>query len=40
MKINSIFLNLPVKDLKKTLVFWTNLDFSFNEQFSDDKALC
>jgi len=40
MKINSIFLNLLVKDLKKTRYFWTNLGFSFNEQFSDDKALC
>ncbi|MEB8347382.1 glyoxalase/bleomycin resistance/extradiol dioxygenase family protein [Flavobacteriaceae bacterium KMM 6898] len=40
MKAKSIFVNLPIKDLKKSRVFWTNLGFSFNEQFSDDKALC
>lgn len=33
-------MNLPIKDLKKTRDFWTKLGFSFNEQFSDDKALC
>jgi uncharacterized protein len=32
--------NLPIKDLNKTRDFWTKLGFSFNEQFSDDKALC
>lgn len=40
MKIQSIFVNLPVKDLNRTRAFWTKLGFSFNEQFSDDKALC
>jgi predicted lactoylglutathione lyase len=40
MKVKSIFVNLPIKDLKKTREFWTKLGFSFNEQFSDDKALC
>ncbi|MEB8330519.1 glyoxalase/bleomycin resistance/extradiol dioxygenase family protein [Flavobacteriaceae bacterium KMM 6897] len=40
MKAKSIFVNLPIKDLKKSRVFWANLGFSFNEQFSDDKALC
>jgi predicted lactoylglutathione lyase len=40
MQIKSIFVNLPVKDLAKTRAFWSALGFSFNEQFSDDKALC
>ncbi len=40
MKTKSIFVNLPVKDIPKTREFWTKLGFSFNEQFSDDKALC
>lgn len=40
MKVKSIFVNLPIKDLKKTRDFWTKLGFSFNEQFSDDRALC
>ena len=40
MKVKSIFINLPVKDLQSTRNFWTALGFSFNENFSDDKALC
>lgn len=40
MQINTIFVNLPVKDIAKTRAFWTKLGFSFNEQFSDEKALC
>ncbi len=40
MKVKSIFVNLPVKDIQKTRDFWTKLGFSFNEQFSDDKAVC
>ncbi|REJ81284.1 MAG: glyoxalase/bleomycin resistance/extradiol dioxygenase family protein [Bacteroidetes bacterium] len=40
MNIKSIYVNLPVKDLDKTRKFWNNLGFSFNEQFSDEKALC
>ena len=40
MNVKSIFINLPIKDLNKTRDFWLELGFSFNEQFSDDKALC
>ncbi|MCX7928957.1 MAG: glyoxalase/bleomycin resistance/extradiol dioxygenase family protein, partial [Patescibacteria group bacterium] len=40
MKVKSIFVNLPIKDLNRTRDFWTKLGFSVNEQFSDDKALC
>jgi len=38
--IKSIYVNLPVRDLAQTKSFWTKLGFSFNAQFSDDKALC
>ncbi|SHK79975.1 VOC family protein [Chryseobacterium polytrichastri] len=40
MKINQIYVNLPVKDIQKTRVFWTELGFSINEQFSNEKAIC
>lgn len=36
--IKQIFVNLPVKDLEKTKEFWTNLGFTFNPQFTDDKG--
>jgi len=35
-----IFVNLPVKDLDKSKDFFAKLGFSFNPQFSDDKAAC
>lgn len=40
MKINQIYVNLPVKDIQNTRAFWTTLGFPINEQFSDDKAVC
>ncbi len=40
MKVKSIFVNLPIKDLSKTRDFWSKLGFTFNEEFSDDRALC
>lgn len=40
MKINQVYINLPVKDVQKTKEFWTKLGFSFNEQISDEKAVC
>jgi len=40
MNIQGIFVNLPVEDINKTRTFWTNLGFSFNEKFSDERALC
>ena len=39
MKVKSIYINLPVKDLNKSRDFWTKLGFTFNEQFSDENAL-
>ncbi|MBD0287378.1 MAG: VOC family protein, partial [Flavisolibacter sp.] len=35
-----IFVNLPVKDLNKSIEFFTKLGFSFNPQFTDDQATC
>ena len=35
-----IFVNLPVRDLDKSMAFFTSLGFSFNPQFTDDKAGC
>lgn len=35
-----IFVNLPITDVDATRAFFTGLGYSFNEQFSDDKALC
>ncbi|MDX2128679.1 MAG: hypothetical protein SFU91_06545 [Chloroherpetonaceae bacterium] len=35
-----VFINLAVKDLQKSMVFYTALGFSNNPQFSDDTAKC
>jgi uncharacterized protein len=35
-----IFLNLPVRDLNKTIEFFTKLGFKFNPQFTDENATC
>ncbi len=35
-----IFVNLHVKDLEISKVFYTKLGFSINEQFSDETAAC
>jgi uncharacterized protein len=39
-KPKMIFVNLPVKELKKSIDFFTKLGFSFNPQFTDDTATC
>jgi uncharacterized protein len=36
----SIFVNLPVKNLRKTVEFFTKVGFSFNPQFTDENATC
>ena len=36
----SIFVNLPVRDLKKSMAFFSGLGFQFNPQFTDEKAAC
>lgn len=35
-----IFVNLPVKSLDKSVNFFTQLGFTFNPQFTDEKATC
>lgn len=35
-----IFVNLPVKDLPKSMAFFTALGFTFNQQFTDETAAC
>lgn len=40
MSIKTIYINLPISNIHRTREFWTRLGFQFNEQFSDDKALC
>ena len=35
-----IFVNLPVRDLKKSMEFFSALGFTYNAQFTDDKAAC
>jgi uncharacterized protein len=35
-----IFVNLPVKDLSRTVEFFKRLGFTFNPQFTDENATC
>jgi len=38
--MRTIFLNLPVRDLKASTAFFGELGFGFNPDFSDDTAAC
>ncbi len=35
-----LFVNLPVKDLDRSVKFFTALGFAFNPQFTDENATC
>ena len=35
-----IFVNLPVRDLSRSIDFFTGLGFSFDAQFTDENAAC
>ena len=35
-----IYINLPVKELKKSISFFTKLGFAFNPQFTDENGTC
>ena len=35
-----LFVNLPVRDLKKSMHFFRDLGFAFNAQFTDETAAC
>ena len=37
---SQIYVNLPVKDLKRSVAFFTKLGYTFNPQFTDDNATC
>jgi uncharacterized protein len=38
--MRQIYVNLAVSDLKRSMDFFAKLGFSFNPQFTDDKAAC
>ena len=38
--ITSIFVNLPVENLKRSVAFFTELGFTFNAQFTDEESTC
>ena len=38
--VSKIFVNLPVKDLDKSMAFFKAIGFSFNPQFTDKTAAC
>jgi predicted lactoylglutathione lyase len=35
-----LFVNLPVRDLKKSMHFFSTLGFTFNKQFTNDQGAC
>ncbi len=35
-----IFVNLPVKNLNRSIEFFTKLGYTFNPQFTDENATC
>jgi predicted lactoylglutathione lyase len=37
---SQIFVNLPVKDLKRSVNFFSGLGYTFNPQFTDEQATC
>ena len=37
---SQIFVNLPVKDLKRSVDFFTQLGYTFNPQFTNENATC
>jgi uncharacterized protein len=39
-QMRKLFVNLAVRDLKKSKEFFSSLGFTFNPKFTDDKAAC
>ena len=35
-----IFVNLPVRELERSVAFFTKLGYTFNPQFTDENATC
>ncbi|MCW3795197.1 VOC family protein [Paenibacillus sp. LS1] len=40
VRAKQIFVNLPVRDLKKSVEFFTKVGFEFNANFTDESATC
>lgn len=40
VKADKIFVNLPVKDLQKSIDFFSAIGFEFNPQYTDENATC
>lgn len=40
MADRKLFVNMPVRDVKRSMEFFSKLGFEFNRQFTDDKAAC
>jgi predicted lactoylglutathione lyase len=40
MPNKNIFVNLPVKNLERSVAFFTKLGYTFNPQFTDENATC
>lgn len=38
--LHKIFVNLPISDLERSMAFFRALGYSFNMQFTDEKATC
>ncbi|MNF23762.1 Glyoxalase-like domain protein [compost metagenome] len=38
--VSKIYINLAVKDLQKSIAFFTEIGFAFNPQFTDASAAC
>ncbi|MDH6238881.1 VOC family protein [Aurantimicrobium minutum] len=38
--VNSLFVNLPIANLKNSVEFFTGLGFAFNPQFTDEQSTC
>jgi predicted lactoylglutathione lyase len=36
----NIFINLPVRDLQKSIKFFAHLGYSFNQHYTDESATC
>jgi predicted lactoylglutathione lyase len=40
MQSRKMFVNLAVRDLKKSMEFFSKLGFEYNRKFTDEKAAC
>jgi len=38
--MSKLFVNLPVSDLQKSVEFFTQLGFTFDQRFTDERATC